>query len=87
MHVKINTKDLNDHDVAIDDAAQQLVRLGFNPSGRTDVEVIKALGAALISKCNEIVDKEYLGTREAKIAITQIQGACMFAVAATTAPG
>lgn len=85
MHVKINTAALNDHAVNISNSAAETVRLGFNPSAVSQVDAIKSLSAALISECEAIRDKGGAGARKASVAITQIQGASMFAVAAATA--
>lgn len=72
--------------VAIRTDAADLVRMGFNPSGRPQVDALKALAAALISEMKNIADdRSHPGAREAAIAITQLQGASMFAVAAATA--
>ena len=85
MHVKINTAALVDHEAAIHDSAAKAVRMGFNPSTLPRVDAIKALAAALISQCQEMQDNGEGNAREAAIAMTQIQGASMFAVAAATA--
>lgn len=83
MHVKIHTAAVPDGMSTISNAALALVRGDFNPSARPAVDRIKALAAALISECEEM--RGGPGGREAAVAITQVQGACMFAVAAATA--
>lgn len=85
MHVKIHTAAIPDGETHISDEAAALVRMGFNPSRLEPVDRIKALAAALVSECEAIRDARGAGAREAAIAITQIQGASMFAVAAATA--
>ena len=86
MHVKIHTGALPDGaETHITDQAAATVRMGFNPSTLPAVDRIKALAAALISECQPIADARGPGGREAAIAITEIQGASMFAVAAVTA--
>ncbi len=85
MHVQVDTG--NDHTVlvSISETAAKLVRLKFNPSGIDKVATIKALAAALISECEAMRDGKGPGAREAAIAITELQGASMFAVASATA--
>ena len=85
MHVKIHTAAVPDSETAINSSAAELVRMGFNPSKIEAVDRIKALAAALISECITIRDAKGKGAREAAIAITEIQGGSMFAVAAATA--
>lgn len=85
MHIQVHTAAAPDETVTITDEAAGLVRMGFNPSQLPRVDVMKALAAALISECAAIRDTGKPGAREAAIAITQIQGASMFAVAAATA--
>lgn len=85
MHVKIHTAAIPDGETSITPTAAALVRMGFNPSRLEPVDRIKALAAALVSECEAIRDGQGSGAREAAVAITQIQGASMFAVAAATA--
>lgn len=85
MHVTIATKNVPAGTTPISNEALALVRGGFNPSKLPAVDRMKALAAALISECEAIRDARSPGAREAAIAITQIQGACMFAVSAATA--
>jgi hypothetical protein len=85
MHVKIHTGAVPDGETTITQSAAQIVRMGFNPSKLERVDRIKALAAALVSECEAIQNGVKPGGREAAIAITQIQGATMFAVAAATA--
>lgn len=75
-------------EVDVSDSAIRLVRGSFNPSGRAQVDRIKMLAAALVTELEHLRDDPERGRvcgREAAVAITQIQGACMFAVAAATA--
>lgn len=85
MHINIHTAALPDEEVTINNSAAELVRMGFNPSKLPPVDRLKALAAAFISECEVIRDARGKGAREAAIAITEIQGASMFAVAAATA--
>lgn len=85
MHVKIHTAAVPDGQSSISNSAAKLVRMGFNPSRLEPVDRIKALAAAMISECEAIRETGGAGAREASIAITEIQGASMFAVAAATA--
>ncbi|MEL6680614.1 MAG: hypothetical protein AAFQ51_18070 [Pseudomonadota bacterium] len=85
MHVKINTAALNAAEVPITNNAAALVRMSFNPSDIPQVDRIKALAAALISECEALREDKPVAAREASIAITDIQSASMFAVAAATA--
>ncbi len=85
MHVKIHTAAIPDGQSNISPGAAKLVRMGFNPSRLEPVDRIKALAAAMISECEAIREAGGSGAREASIAITEIQGASMFAVAAATA--
>lgn len=67
---------------------QKAVGLTFNPSGDEKVLKIKQLYAEIIDLCNDfkLVDKEMTGdqARLLKIAITEAQGAQMWAVKAVT---
>ncbi|WP_226783176.1 DUF7681 family protein [Oceaniglobus trochenteri] len=85
MHLKIHTAALPDEEVTISSSAAELVRMGFNPSKMPKVDRLKALAAAFVSECEVIRDARGAGGREAAIAITEMQGASMFAVAAATA--
>lgn len=84
-HVIVNTGAAQGVEVPVSTSAMGLVRLGFNPSQLTQVDVIKSLAAALISECEKLRDEKGKGAREAAIAITEVQTASMFAVAAATA--
>jgi len=84
MHVVINTAALDGVTTPISDSAAKIVRMGFNPSSFPEVDRIKSLTAALVSECEAIRDEGGEGAREASIAITQLQRASMFAVAAAT---
>jgi CHASE3 domain sensor protein len=87
MHVTIHTAAVPDGKTNISNDALDLVRGNFNPSKLPQVDRIKALAAALISEMEPVQALRMDGAREASVAITQIQGACMFAVAAVTAKG
>ncbi|WP_321832284.1 DUF7681 family protein [Thalassovita sp.] len=84
-HVEIKTGAAMDAKTPVTDSAMKTVRLRFNPSSLPQVDRIKSLAAALISECEQIRDQGESGAREATIAITEVQGACMFAVSAATA--
>ena len=71
MHINIHTAAIPDGETHITNTAAELVR--------------KAIAAAFISECEAIRDARGKGSREAAIAITEMQGASMFAVAAATA--
>ena len=85
MHVTIHTAAVPEGKTSITDSAAALVRMGVNPSGLESVGRIKALAAALVSECEAIRNAGGKGAREAAVAITEIQGASFFAVAAATA--
>lgn len=85
MHINIHTAAIPDGETHITNTAAELVRMGFNPSRLPPVDRIKAIAAAFISECEAIRDARGKGAREAAIAITEMQGASMFAVAAATA--
>lgn len=85
MHVTIHTAAIPNGTSSITNSAADLVRMGFNPSRSEPVDRIKALAAALVSECEAIRNAGGKGAREAAIAITEVQGAAMFAVTAATA--
>lgn len=85
MHVTVHTAALAGAEVPISDAAAEQVRMGFNPSTSSRVHRLKALAAAFISECDRLRSDGMGNAREAAVAATQMQGACMFAVAAATA--
>lgn len=66
-------------------SAIDAVRLRFNPSGLDEVAEIKLLTAALITKLEDIRNRDggYAG-REAAVAITHVQTASMWSVLAAT---
>jgi len=65
------------------ETALKMVRYQFNPSQRGDVADIKLAAAHLITLLER--QKGGPGAREAAIAITHVQTASMFGVAAATA--
>lgn len=85
MHVKIKVEFSQEGapDYAMEqevtDAALAAVRLSFNPSGKAEVELAKALAAAAISQMDNVKG------REASIAKTQFEQGAMWAVKALTA--
>lgn len=61
------------------------VGVDFNPSGNQDVADVKAAVAALLDKMNAIAsDREHPGARCAAVAMTEFEGAAMWAVKALT---
>lgn len=72
-----------DETVVVSFAAEEAVRAKFNPSGRIDVEVLKALAAALWTKCDAYPYISAPG-REFAIARTEIETAAMWAVKGAT---
>ncbi|MDR6266556.1 hypothetical protein [Roseobacter sp. N2S] len=84
-HVIINSGPVMGVNAPINTSAMDIVRLRFNPSNLEQVDCIKSLAAALISQCEAIRDAGGPGAREAAKAITDVQSASMFAVAAATA--
>ena len=65
--------------------AKDAVRKDFNPSGNQDVADIKAMTASLVSKMEQIRDRNNgLAGREAAVAITNLQTASMWCVLAAT---
>lgn len=59
------------------------VRHNFNPSGDSRVELLKSLAALFITECNDM-RLSGIGSREAAIACTEMEQACMWAVKAAT---
>jgi len=62
--------------------AEKLARFKFNPSGRMNVNRLKALAAAFISECRALQETmpDPQAKREAAIAITDMQKTVMMAV-------
>ena len=85
MHVAIHTAAVNGDVTSISNDAAARVRMGFNPSKRVNADRMKALAAAFMTECEIVRDAGGPGARDAAVAITQMQGASMFAVAAATA--
>lgn len=85
MHVTIHTAALGRAETHITNSAAELVRMGFNPSTLPRVDRLKSLAAALASELEAIRDEGGRGAREASIALTELQKASMFGVAAATA--
>jgi hypothetical protein len=64
---------------------EKAVGLAFNPSGDLNVERIKKLYAEIIDACNQLREGERgERARLASVAITEAQGAQMWAVKAIT---
>lgn len=64
---------------------QYRVGVTFNPSGNDKVALIKSMAAALIDELAPIAaDREHPGARCAAVAMTEIEGAAMWAVKAVT---
>lgn len=83
-HVILNTGACTGVEVPVSDSAMKTVRGKFNPSNMGVVDVTKSLAAALISQLEIIRDSEDCDGREAAVAITHVQTACMFGVASAT---
>lgn len=81
MHVTIHTGATPNGVSTISPSAAALVELGSSPSC-PPADRIKALAAALVSECEIIRESGLPGAREAAVAITQVQGATMFAATA-----
>ena len=63
------------------------VGVSFNPSARKDVDNVKKVCAVLIDDLVAIsADRNEAGAREAAIAATKFEEACMWAVKALTKP-
>ncbi len=84
-HIVLNSGACNGVEVPISMDAAEKVRLKFNPSGLDRVDRLKSIAAAFISECEDMMTAADCDGREAAIAITQMQGTSMFAVAAATA--
>lgn len=70
---------------SISPTAADAIRFKFNPSDLGDVTEIKTLTGALITKLEQIRDRNgMLAAREAAVAITNTQTASMWAVLAAT---
>lgn len=69
----------------VSETAAGMVRASFNPSKLSGVDEIKLLSARLITLMEPIRDARGDGGRCAAVAITQIEGAAMWAVKAATA--
>lgn len=101
MHVTIHTAAVPSATVAISNEAAQHVRMGFNPSALPNVDELKALAAAYISKCDQVAAEFSAANttveglqamaeagRALAVAKTHMQTASMWAVlgATTNAP-
>lgn len=85
MHVTINTANVVNCDISITSEAAEAVRMSFNPSTRPDVDQLKALAAAFISKCDQVLASTRPdAARELATAKTHMQTASMWAVLGAT---
>jgi len=66
---------------ALSQTSCDAVRLSFNPSQLPEVVRIKMLAAALITECENLRGR---AARDAAVAITNAETACMWAVKAAT---
>jgi hypothetical protein len=83
-HIVLNSGACDGVEVPISLSAADKVRMKFNPSGLERVDRLKSIAAAFISECEEMLADDDCDGREAAIAITEMQGASMFAVASAT---
>ena len=73
-------------EVTLTDSALERARRNFNPSGNSEVDVIKCLAAAFYSVLQPVQETRHpIAGREAATAMTDIQSGAMFAVSALTA--
>jgi hypothetical protein len=93
VHITINVTNHPSREITVNDAALEAVRFNFNPSLMDNVTVLKALAAAFLTKCDEIlmrpgtapseVPPDWAG-REISVAKTNMQTASMWAVLGAT---
>ena len=86
MHVKTHSRLNEGTQTPINQSAQELVRLGFNPREDATVDRIKMLAAALITEVGNLQIDDHVAGRHASLAITAAEEAAMWAVKAAT-PG
>lgn len=72
-----------DETVTVSPAAEEAIRVKFNPSGRVDVEKLKAIAAALWTLCDSDPYPSQPG-REFAIARTKTEEAAMWSVKGAT---
>ena len=72
-----------DSAMKITETAAEAVRMSFNVGQNPRVAEIKRLTAGLITMCEELRSESVAG-REASVAITEFETACMWAVKAAT---
>lgn len=72
-----------DRAMKISETAAEAVRMSFNVGQNPRVAELKRYAAGLITMCEEIRD-EGVAKREASVAITEFETACMWAVKAAT---
>lgn len=86
MNTKMNN-DANQAEKPTQTFGQKAVGLSFNPSGESSVDRCKIQSANLIDQIHELRNSENSSTEQkrlASIAITELQGAQMWAVKALT---
>jgi hypothetical protein len=66
------------------ETARSIANVSFNPSAKPEVDEIKMLFARLVTILEPVQAARGAGGRLASIAITQFEGAAMFAVKAVT---
>lgn len=85
VHVKYTDGETGfDATVGGSDSAMEAVRFSFNPSGIHHVNVLKALAAAFLSKCDEVAVANPAAAREIAVAKTNMQTASMWSVLGAT---
>ena len=83
-HVTLNTEACAGVEIPVTGFAADAVRVKFNPSGLPAVDRIKTLAAALIAELQAQQAAKAEAGREFSVAITNVQTASMWAVAAAT---
>ena len=90
MHVTVKTALNPATEMPISQSAADLVRFGAFPNEPAELDAIRALAAALITKCESVRNRNRHGNgaavRHASLAITAAEEAGMWAVKAAAAP-
>jgi hypothetical protein len=70
--------------VTVNDPALEAIRFSFNPSGIQNVHKLKALAAAFLTACDDVLRDHPSAGREFAVAKTNMQTASMWAVLGAT---